>query len=135
VEGTIITLQIASVSLLLGMAMGLPLGVLRVYGPPWLQRIVARTSLFQGTPLLMQLFLIYYGLPDLGLTLDADRRLYHARPEQRRLSGGISARGVAIGRRRADDRRARHRHEPPRPSAASSCRRRCGWCCRPGRTK
>jgi len=70
-QGTIITLQLASVSLLLGMALGLPLGVLRVYGPPWVQRIVAfYVLIFQGTPLLVQLFIIYYGLPQLGLTLD-----------------------------------------------------------------
>jgi polar amino acid transport system permease protein len=69
-EGTVITLQIAAVSLLLGVAIGLPVGVGRVYGPPWLQRILgAYVTLFQGTPLLIQLFLVYYGLPDLGLTL------------------------------------------------------------------
>jgi polar amino acid transport system permease protein len=70
-QGTIITLQLASVSLLLGMALGLPLGILRVYGPAWVQRIVAfYVLIFQGTPLLVQLFIIYYGLPQLGLTLD-----------------------------------------------------------------
>lgn len=70
-QGTIITLQLASVSLLLGMALGLPLGVIRVYGPRWAQQIVGLYILiFQGTPLLVQLFVIYYGLPQLGLTLD-----------------------------------------------------------------
>ena len=70
-QGTIITLQLASVSLLLGMALGLPLGVLRVYGPRWVQRIVGLYVLvFQGTPLLVQLFVIYYGLPQLGVTFD-----------------------------------------------------------------
>jgi polar amino acid transport system permease protein len=70
-QGTIITLQLASVSLLLGMALGLPLGVLRVYGPRWVRSLVGLYVLvFQGTPLLVQLFIIYYGLPQLGLTLD-----------------------------------------------------------------
>jgi polar amino acid transport system permease protein len=73
-QGTIITLQLASVSLLLGMALGLPMGVLRVYGPAWVRRLVSLVSLyvlvFQGTPLLVQLFVIYYGLPQLGLTMD-----------------------------------------------------------------
>ncbi|MBE2236536.1 MAG: amino acid ABC transporter permease [Caldilineaceae bacterium] len=69
-QGAVITLQIAGVSLLLGGAIGLPLGIGRVYGPPWLQRVLgAYITLFQGTPLLIQLFLVYYGLPDLGLTL------------------------------------------------------------------
>jgi polar amino acid transport system permease protein len=70
-QGTIITLQLASVSLLLGMALGLPMGVLRVYGPSWARRLVSLYVLvFQGTPLLVQLFIIYYGFPQLGLTLD-----------------------------------------------------------------
>lgn len=68
-QGTVITLQIAAVSLLLGLAIGLPVGVGRVYGPVWVQRVLgAYITLFQGTPLLIQLFVVYYGLPDLGLT-------------------------------------------------------------------
>jgi polar amino acid transport system permease protein len=70
-QGTLITLQLASLSLLLGMALGLPLGVLRVYGPRFVRSLVGFYVLvFQGTPLLVQLFIIYYGLPQLGLTLD-----------------------------------------------------------------
>ena len=69
-QGAVVTVQIAAVSLLLGVLIGLPVGIGRVYGPPWLQRILgAYVTLFQGTPLLIQLFLVYYGLPDLGLTL------------------------------------------------------------------
>jgi polar amino acid transport system permease protein len=78
-QGTIITLQLASVSLLLGMALGLPLGVLRVYGPRWVRSLVGLYVLvFQGTPLLVQLFIIYYGLPQLGLTLDRFPAAYFA---------------------------------------------------------
>ncbi len=70
-QGAVVTLQIAAVSLLLGVVIGLPVGIGRVYGPRWLQRILgAYVTLFQGTPLLIQLFLIYYGLPELGLTLE-----------------------------------------------------------------
>ncbi len=70
-QGAVVTLQIAAVSLLLGVEIGLPVGIGRVYGPRWLQRILgAYVTLFQGTPLLIQLFLIYYGLPELGLTLE-----------------------------------------------------------------
>jgi polar amino acid transport system permease protein len=69
-QGTVVTLQIAVVSLALGMIVGLPIGVGRVYGPVWLQRILgAYLTLFQGTPLLIQLFVVYYGLPDIGVTL------------------------------------------------------------------
>ena len=37
-QGTVITLQLAGVSLALGVAIGLPAGIGRVYGPRWLQR-------------------------------------------------------------------------------------------------
>jgi polar amino acid transport system permease protein len=68
-QGTVITLQLAGVSLALGVVIGLPAGIGRVYGPPWLQRAIGvYVTLFQGTPLLIQLFLIYYGLPDVGIT-------------------------------------------------------------------
>jgi polar amino acid transport system permease protein len=77
--GTLITLRLAGVALLLGTALGLPLGVLRMYGPPWLQRLVAAYVLvFQGTPLLVQLFIIYYGLPQLGITFDGNTAAYIA---------------------------------------------------------
>ena len=47
------------------------MGVLRVYGPGWVRRLVSLYVLvFQGTPLLVQLFVIYYGLPQLGITFD-----------------------------------------------------------------
>ena len=68
-QGTVITLQLAGVSLALGVAIGLPAGIGRVYGPRWLQRVIGvYVTVFQGTPLLIQLFLVYYGLPDVGIT-------------------------------------------------------------------
>ena len=61
--GLVVTLQLLAISLVLGLAAALPLAVLRVlpsrwvHGPVWLFTYVIR-----GTPLLVQLFLIYYGL-------------------------------------------------------------------------
>ncbi|MBW1722460.1 MAG: amino acid ABC transporter permease [Deltaproteobacteria bacterium] len=69
-RGTGVTLQLAMGSLLLGFAVGLPVSLIRVYGGPWPQRLVrGYITLFRGTPLLVQLFVVFYGLPDLGLTL------------------------------------------------------------------
>ena len=69
-RGTVITLQLTVVSLLVGMVIGLPMGVALVYGPRWLQMLVrVYVTVFQGTPLLIQLFIVYYGLPDIGITL------------------------------------------------------------------
>ncbi len=69
-SGTVITLELTFGSILLGFCIGLPLSVLRVYGPRWLQKfLLGYINLFRGTPLLVQLFVVYYGLPDIGLTL------------------------------------------------------------------
>ena len=68
--GTVITVQITAVGLLLGFLVGLPTALIRVYGGPWVRWIaVLYTELFRGTPVLVQLFIVYFGLPDLGITL------------------------------------------------------------------
>ncbi|AZV92926.1 amino acid ABC transporter permease [Bordetella sp. J329] len=51
-----------------GGALGLLLLVLRLGANPWPRRCIQLyVQIFQGTPLLMQLFLVYFGLPMLGL--------------------------------------------------------------------
>ena len=68
-QGTRVTLEIAGGALLIGSAVGLPVALSRVYGSLWLQRLVTGyINIFRGTPLLVQLFVVYYGLPDFGLT-------------------------------------------------------------------
>ncbi len=70
-QGAQVTVQYTLYALALGFAIGLGVALARVYGPAWLRRsITIYINLFRGTPLLIQLFLVYYGLPDLGLTLD-----------------------------------------------------------------
>jgi len=54
-----------------GLLLGFALALLRLYGYwplQWLSRIYV--SFFRGTPLLVQLFMIYYGLPQLGIQLE-----------------------------------------------------------------
>lgn len=54
-----------------GLLLGFGLALLRLYGYwplQWLARVYV--SFFRGTPLLVQLFMIYYGLPQLGIQLD-----------------------------------------------------------------
>jgi His/Glu/Gln/Arg/opine family amino acid ABC transporter permease subunit len=60
-----ITLLISILSMALAVILGLALASARVYGPIWLR--VATTvyvEVIRGTPLLLQLFVIYYGLSD-----------------------------------------------------------------------
>lgn len=61
-SGAWTTLQLLLISLGLGLALALPLAVLRSLGG-WPSRLVwGYTYVFRGTPMLVQLFLIYYGL-------------------------------------------------------------------------
>lgn len=61
-SGVGVTLQLLAVSLSLGLLIAIPLGVLRAL-PGWPSRLIwLYTYVFRGTPMLVQLFLIYYGL-------------------------------------------------------------------------
>ncbi|OYR49434.1 MULTISPECIES: amino acid ABC transporter permease [unclassified Halorubrum] len=61
-RGTWLTVVITAVSLVLGFFIAVPLAVARVYGrfSSWLS--LGYTELLRGTPLLAQLFVLYYGL-------------------------------------------------------------------------
>lgn len=55
-----------------GMALGLLIGLVRHYGPRWLNWIIQiYIEVIRGTPFLVQLFVLYYGGPLIGLRLDA----------------------------------------------------------------
>jgi arginine/ornithine transport system permease protein len=62
-SGFVTTVQLVFLSLLLGLCIALPLGLMRVSSNPWVNRPVwCFTYLFRGTPLLIQLYMIYYGV-------------------------------------------------------------------------
>lgn len=70
-KGAVMTLQISIVSMALAIFIGLITALVRLYGPwplSWLA--IAFVEIFRGTPLLIQLFLIFYGLPHLGIRLE-----------------------------------------------------------------
>lgn len=59
-----ITLLIVGSSILLGLIIGMLVALPRLYNVPVLKRVSqVYVSFFRGTPILIQLFLIYYGLP------------------------------------------------------------------------
>lgn len=63
VRATGVTLQLLLLALLLGGVVALPLAMLRSLPSPWASRPVwLFTYAIRGTPLLVQLFLLYYGL-------------------------------------------------------------------------
>jgi arginine/ornithine transport system permease protein len=62
-DGALVTVQLLGASLLLGLVLALPLALLRASPNPWASRPVwLFTYVIRGTPMLVQLFLIYYGL-------------------------------------------------------------------------
>ncbi|ABC31892.1 ABC-type arginine/histidine transport system, permease component [Hahella chejuensis KCTC 2396] len=63
-DGLTVTVQMVFLSLLIGLVIAIPLGILRTSKNPWINKpIWLYTYMFRGTPLLIQLYLIYYGLP------------------------------------------------------------------------
>ncbi len=65
-QGLWTTLWLLVVTSLLGFALAVPLGLVQVTGPAWLA-LPARTfcTVIRGTPLLLQIWLLYYGLGSL----------------------------------------------------------------------
>ena len=62
-QGLLTTLQLLLLALLFGLAAAIPLGVLRASSRRWIAAPVwCYTYVIRGTPLLVQLVLIYYGL-------------------------------------------------------------------------
>lgn len=69
--GAWLSLQIAFVAFFVGAVLGLFGALGRVHGPPSVQRAVgAYVTFLTNTPALVQIFFLYYALPDLGVLLD-----------------------------------------------------------------
>lgn len=69
-DGLSITLFLTFLSLILGFLLGISLALGRIYTPKiisWL--CVGYIEIIRGTPLLVQLFILYFGLPSVGIRL------------------------------------------------------------------
>jgi arginine/ornithine transport system permease protein len=75
-EGLVTTVQLVFWALAIGLALAVPLAILRrssnplVNGPVW-----AFTYFFRGTPLLVQMFLLYYGLGQMQFMIELSQAL------------------------------------------------------------
>jgi polar amino acid transport system substrate-binding protein len=74
-QGAAITLAISTAAMLLAIVLGLSLAIARLPSPFRARRVLAWVAtayveLFRGTPVLLQLYLLYYGLADV-IALDA----------------------------------------------------------------
>lgn len=70
-QGALLTVKFAVLSMIFGLALGVLLALMGISRNPVLPRIArVYVSVMRGTPLLVQIFVIYYGLPSLGISLD-----------------------------------------------------------------
>ncbi|CAM3753396.1 ABC transporter permease [Roseateles saccharophilus] len=70
--GLVVTLQLLALSLVGGMLLAVPLAIVRTVFRGWPSRLVwVYTYAFRGTPMLVQLFLIYYGLAQFDAVRDS----------------------------------------------------------------
>jgi len=69
-KGAGLTLVISVASMALAVTLGLLLTILRLYGSQPLSGLsTAYIEVYRGTPLLIQLYILYYGLPNIGISL------------------------------------------------------------------
>lgn len=69
-EAALVTLEISAVAMAIAISLGLIMAIARVFGPALIAwPVVAFIELIRGTPLLIQLFIIFYGLPAIGIRL------------------------------------------------------------------
>lgn len=70
-QGAWVTIKFAAASMVLGLLLGALVAVMGISANRLLTAIARiYVSIMRGTPLLVQMFVVYYGLPDLGISLD-----------------------------------------------------------------
>ena len=71
-RGLVMSTLLILPSAFFGLLGGIVIGTLRVFGPRPVRYIFnTYTAVFRGVPLMVQLFIIYYGLPNIGIYFDA----------------------------------------------------------------
>lgn len=69
-RGAVTTLELSIISMFLAITIGLAVTLMRLYLPaPFSTIAMVYVEVIRGTPLLIQLFLIFYGLPNIGIKL------------------------------------------------------------------
>lgn len=111
IAGLIATLELFIVAAVVGLAIGIVLCYLTEYQKRWLNRvIIGFVSLMRAIPFLILAYLLYYGLPEVGISMDAwsaglvALMIYHGayffeilRSQRRVFSAGYIEAAVAQG--------------------------------------
>ncbi|MGH8830266.1 MAG: amino acid ABC transporter permease [Polaromonas sp.] len=70
-KGTMLTIGFAVSSMVLGLLVGIVVALMGISSQPIAVGIArVYVSIMRGTPLLVQIFVVYYGLPGIGISLD-----------------------------------------------------------------
>lgn len=70
-QASLVTIEVSLLAMVFAVALGFTLALMRVYGPlpaRWIATVYI--ELVRGTPLLIQLLVIFYGLPNIGIKLE-----------------------------------------------------------------
>ncbi|MGD1055177.1 MAG: amino acid ABC transporter permease [Nitrososphaerales archaeon] len=71
-QGFEVTLLLAASGFVIGLAIGLPTSLVEVFGARPLRWLATGyVEVIRGTPMLVQLFIVYYALPQVGIRFDA----------------------------------------------------------------
>lgn len=69
-KASILTLEVSILGMILAIGLGFTLAVMRVFGPWWLRfPATLYIEIIRGTPLLIQLLILFYGMPSIGIKL------------------------------------------------------------------
>jgi polar amino acid transport system permease protein len=67
-RGTVVTIKLIVFSIPFGLLLGILIAIGRVYGNKFISSFcTVYTLFFRGSPLLVQLFILYYGFPSIGI--------------------------------------------------------------------
>ena len=71
--GALLTIQLSALSMVLSLIVAVFGALARTSGPKWLRALVATyVEFIRNTPFLVQVFVIFFGLPGIGIRLDAN---------------------------------------------------------------
>jgi len=69
--GALLTIELSAAAMVLGLIVAVSGALGKLFGPSWLKRVVdVYIEVIRNTPFLIQIFLVYFGLPQAGLRLE-----------------------------------------------------------------
>ena len=70
-KGAVVAVNITVLSILFGMFIAIFVAFFRIYGASWIKKVLyVYEWVFRGLPILVLLFIIYFGLPTIGINLN-----------------------------------------------------------------